>query len=628
MFGVPAVPWPAAALALAVIRRFSARHRATALVAAFALAAGASASAQRTVRVGVNDLGAQPGGVGSSLAVSRDGRHVAFASSGSNLDSMQADTNGAFDVFVHDRVTARTVRVSVSTSGAEGDGASWEPSLSADGRFVAFDSKTTTLATGANGVRQVYVHDRDTDQDGVFDEPGARATVLISRTPAGAAGAGRSRAPSISGNGRYVAFTSTAPDLVAGDVNGHQDVFVHDRDADGDGVLDETHAGATLTLRAADGVEPDGRSQEPRIADQAPVVVFTTAATTFAGDATADLDVVAWDFAANRYAIVSATPSGQQADAPSAQPDVSADGRFVVFRSLAGNLSSVDQPFVLDVFLHDRDADGNGVLDELGGTSNTLVTTIVAGAGSAGLADSPRVSDDGGCVSFLSLGADLVANDTNGKADVFVWERATGRTVRASVASDGAQAGGSSSAPEISGDGLHVAFQSLASDLVVPDANLNGNDAYVRACPVPELARSLYCTGKTSSAGCVPFLTVEGCASTTSSERMSIRAEDVLPGQRGILIHGPARRVLGFHGGHLCVRAPFERSPRTKTVPAAGACTQAALVRDFNATIRSGADPLLTTGATVHAQWIQDDPADPAGFGDSFTDAVRFVIVP
>ncbi|MDT7943806.1 MAG: hypothetical protein RQ985_04565, partial [Dehalococcoidia bacterium] len=147
-------------------------------------------------------------------SISADGRYVAFESIASNL--VPGDTNGVSDVFVHDRLTGQTTRVSVASDGTQGHSASDHPSISADGRYVAFESFASNLVPGdTNGKRDVFVHDRLTGQ-----------TARVSVASDGTQGNGDSIYPSISADGRYVAFVSGASNLVPGDANGNIDVFI------------------------------------------------------------------------------------------------------------------------------------------------------------------------------------------------------------------------------------------------------------------------------------------------------------------------------------------------------------------------------------------------------------------
>src|SRR5438270_582443 len=196
-----------------------------------------------TKRVSVDSLGAQGIGDSEGPSISAHGRFVAFYSSAANL--VGSDTNGARDVFVRDRKTGKTARVSVDSHGAQGNGDSDGPSISADGRFVAFLSSATNLVAGdTNGARDVFVRDRK-----------AGKTRRVSVDSHGAQGKGASFVPSISANGRFVAFSAVANNLVGGDTNTVSDVFVR-----------APKTGKTTRVtRHAHGVHGNAQSRTPSI---------------------------------------------------------------------------------------------------------------------------------------------------------------------------------------------------------------------------------------------------------------------------------------------------------------------------------------------------------------------------
>ena len=166
-----------------------------------------------TTRVSRSSAGVEANNTVSRPAISADGRSVAFESLASNL--VTGDTNGQQDVFVHDWTTGITTRVSVANEGTQGNASSERPVLSADGRFVAFQSLATTLvADDTNGVQDAFVHDRVTN-----------VTRRVSVSSAGAEGNMGGAEPSISADGRFVAFY-TQSNLVGGDTNNQLDVFV------------------------------------------------------------------------------------------------------------------------------------------------------------------------------------------------------------------------------------------------------------------------------------------------------------------------------------------------------------------------------------------------------------------
>src|SRR5438445_720745 len=261
---------------------------------------GRSAGAQTTVRVSVASDGTEGNDVSLGSALSADGRFVAFDSAATDL--VAGDTNGVSDVFVHDRQTGTTERVSVASDGAQGNGSSglvtfaFPPALSADGRFVAFVSFATNLvASDTNGATDVFVHDRQTgttervsvasDGDGgnaasAGRPPPAhdRQTATTGRVSVNGFGAG----PALSADGRFVAFHSTGSNLVAGDTNGATDVFVHDR-----------QTGTTERVSgASDGTQGNDASAGPALSADGRLVAFHSTATNLvAGDANRAYDV-------------------------------------------------------------------------------------------------------------------------------------------------------------------------------------------------------------------------------------------------------------------------------------------------------------------------------------------------
>src|SRR5262249_38905760 len=350
----------------------------------------------------------------SRPAISADGRFVAFESQAPDLVSN--DVNGTVDVFVHDRDAdengvfdeedgTRTVRVSVDAGGHQGDADSRAPVLSADGRFVAFWSFASNLVADAPGpsrYAQVYVHDRDVDDDGVFDQPGHIATRLMSVAHDGRhASDGGASAPTMSADGRFVAFSSSAEDLVADTLGGNGLVYLRDRDSDRNGIFDEPGGVATGRVSAApDGTPGDSFGGDVAVlAAGGGVVVFrSTAGNLIAGDTNGVEDVFAADLSAGAVERVSINSEGLQADDASprresfsdlARSAVSADGRFVVFESEANNLVPADRNAARDVFVHDR---------MTGAT--TLLSLAPDGTQFRTASDTPAISGDGRVVVF------------------------------------------------------------------------------------------------------------------------------------------------------------------------------------------------------------------------------------
>ena len=399
-----------------------------------------------TTRVSVDSDGNEGNGESnpgssSSLSLSSDGMHVAFESFADDL--VAVDTNPLSDMFVHNRLTGATTLVSVDSAGVQDPipSSSSSPSLSSHGKYVAFQSDAVLVADDDNGVWDVFVHDRDADGNGTYDEPGpvGISTVRVSVDSTGAQVDDPSYSPSISSDGRYVAFASDAdaPDLVAGDGNGVSDVFVHDRDADGNGTYDEPGPAGISTVRVSvdsAGNEVNGESNSPSISSDGRYVAFTSAATNLvAGDGNGKLDVFVHDRDADGNGTydepgpagistvrVSVDIDGNEGNGDSYAPSISADGRYVAFASDAPDLVAGDGNGKLDVFVHDRDADGDGIYDEPGSVSTTRVSVNLDDAEGNGDSKNPSISADGSSVAFESIADNLVAGDGNGVFDIFV----------------------------------------------------------------------------------------------------------------------------------------------------------------------------------------------------------------
>jgi Tol biopolymer transport system component len=419
---------------------------------ALLLTTEARAGGAETTRVSVSSTGAEANRRAPALAgpsMSSSGRLVAFSSRASNL--VPGDTNHRPDVFVHDRRTGRTERASVSSSGREDRGSSLHPSISATGRFVAFESDAPDLVKGDHGSRvDVFAHDRRTGR-----------TERVSVNWKGKGGNRGSYAPAISANGRLVAFYSRATNLVRGDTGGF-DVFVHNRRTD-------------RTRRvsvSSTGREGNHWSFSPSISATGRFVAFGSYATNLApgDDNGPQTDVFVHDRRTGRTELVSVSSNGDSGNGYSGGGAISANGRFVAFTSDAPNLVGTDLNDTddVDVFVHDR---------RTGDTFRVSVNSD--GEEGNGPSHVPSISADGRFVAFDSRATNLVSDDGNGRTDVFVHDAHTGETARVSVSSDFGEANGNSLFPSISWTGRFVAFESDATSLVEGDTN-ERPDVFVR----------------------------------------------------------------------------------------------------------------------------------------------------
>ncbi|HYT39940.1 MAG TPA: hypothetical protein VEN99_10535 [Acidimicrobiia bacterium] len=396
--------------------------------------------------------GGEADGASFTPAISADGRYVAFASAASTLVS--GDSNGTEDVFVFDRLSRTTERESLSSTGEQGDGDSYNPALSADGRYVAFTSSASNLAPGdANSDLDIFVRDRV-----------AHTTVLASVGPHGAMGDGPSVAPSISGDGRLVAFESDADSLAPDDTNGTGDVFVHD-----------IVTGLTRRLSVGgNGLQTESPSFGPAISADGSSVAFESFSSRLVpGDTNGALDVFVADLPTGDIDRVSLSTDGGQADDRSYSPSISADGRIVAFASFADNLVAGDTNGLLDVFIRRRDQ-----------RTTTRLSVGPDGAQGDGLSFAPVVSADGALVVFSSEATNLVRDDSNGARDVFLASTTSGLMSRLSRPGAGskAQGDGPSLGPVVDASGSMVAFASFATNLVPRDTN-GQSDVFITPNP-------------------------------------------------------------------------------------------------------------------------------------------------
>ncbi|MDO8945600.1 MAG: hypothetical protein Q7U88_00425 [Desulfocapsaceae bacterium] len=410
---------------------------------------GSAAQPLITTRVSVDSSGNEGNKYSYHPSISADERYVAFDSSASNL--VAGDTNDTNDIFVHDRVTRKTTRVSVDSSGSPSNGYSEYPSISADGRYVAFHSGATNLvANNTNGtVSDIFVHDRLNG-----------ATTLVSVDSSASQGNQQSYYPSISADGRYVAFQSSASNLVTDDTNDTDDIFVHDRQ---DGTTSRVSVNS-------DGIGGNNFSNYHAISADGQYVAFTSLATNLVdNDNNGREDVFVHNRQDGTTSRVSVHSNGTEGDSGSYNPSISADGQYIAFESGASNLVDSDtNGATSDIFVHNR---------------LTGATTIASIDSSGTQGDSgsyhASISSDGQYIAFESHASNLVASDINGSNDVFVHDRQTGKTIMASVDSSGSQGDWSSFDPSISADGQYVAFTSYTTNLVANDTN-DTEDIFVR----------------------------------------------------------------------------------------------------------------------------------------------------
>jgi Tol biopolymer transport system component len=364
----------------------------------------------------------------------------------------------AGEIYVTDLATRVFRRVTVDAAGGPSNQRSGVPRLSADATVIAFDSAASNLVPGRQN-RHDHVFLRNLETWSI-----ARVTQSPDGVQANNANLAYGGSISLSRDGRFVAFSSYASNLVPGDTNEKVDAFVRD-----------TGLGTNERVSVGPGGEQgDGDSAGPTLSgDASRVAFFSDAANLVPGDGNRVRDVFVRDRAAGATRRVSLAPEGGDANGPSDLAVISADGRTIAFASDASNLVAGDANGERDVFVHHL---------ETGHTQR--VSTAADGSDANGASDFPSISADGRRVAFVSSASNLVAGDRNGVPDVFVADRDRGWLIRASVASDGTQANDESGAwgIELSDDGRCVVFGSFASNLVQGDDNARP-DVFIAELP-------------------------------------------------------------------------------------------------------------------------------------------------
>ena len=327
--------------------------------------------------------------------------------------------------------SGETALVSKTAAGEPGSSGSWFSDISDDGMRVVFATTAPNLAAGASPTRsQIVMADVAT---------GELRNVSLSPTGEPANGGAGDLPTRISGDGATVVFRTSATNLVAGAPPG--------------GVYAVDDGGSPEVVSLTSGGAP-AAGVEPSVSDDGSVVAFESSAALVPEDTNGLRDIYAHDRTTGQTSLASVASDGTPANSWSLRGEVSGNGRYVFFDSLASNLGAGDTEGSYDVFRHDLV------------TGRTVLASPSAGGGFSGIPGyhgSP--SADGRYVAYVSAAPDKVSGDTNGVADVFVHDLQSGTTVRASVGRHGAQADGGSSAPSLSSDGRSVTFRSLATNL-------------------------------------------------------------------------------------------------------------------------------------------------------------------
>lgn len=363
-------------------------------------------SKQTLVQVTVANNGQSSNGWVGAPALAPDGRYLAFYAWASNL--VEGDTNAVQDLFFYDRESATLSRISLAENGGQANGRSGDssgesaPALSADGRYVAFHSAASNLVSGDNNGREdVFVYDRQEQR-----------TTLISRAADGAGGNGDSTHPAISADGRFVLFQSRAtnldPTVPLLQAPGVTQIYLADR----------TLGTITLISRGADGRPGDGDSSEPAISGDGRFLVYASSATNLvAGDTNRAKDIFVFDRNTGQTSRVSVSSTGTQANRDAWSPQISLDGRHIVFAAAASNLVSGDGNGVTDLFVFDQLA-----------RHTSRVSVGVQGAWQGIEANGPSdgkaaIAAGGQLVAFVSQATNITPTESPGVPGLYLHER-------------------------------------------------------------------------------------------------------------------------------------------------------------------------------------------------------------
>lgn len=393
--------------------------------------------------------------------LSAAGRFVVFTSDSTNLVNEEATATRG--VFMKDTTTGETIRISSSSEGKAADDDSEHPAISADGGYVVFQSVATNLTdehpedggcTSPAGLDvscpSIYLKDM-----------ASGTTELVSRSSNGAIADGYNERPAISGNGRYIAFRSTATNLAPGTEDDVAQIYRRD-----------LQTGFTeLVSSDSEGVAGDASSDLPAISDDGRFVAFKSMAFNLVSGDDIGSDVFVKDLDTGQLTLASTDSDGSPGNGASgfAALDISGDGLFVAFESEADNLDTSDDNFTRDVFIKDL---------QTGETS--LISADKEGiVGDDATYASVSLSRDGALVVFVSNANNLTQGDTVNKTDVFLKDRTTGAVVMLSTSETGEPGNAPSEIAAIAADGVSVAFVSSANNLVPEDTN-GKDDIFVR----------------------------------------------------------------------------------------------------------------------------------------------------
>jgi Calx-beta domain/WD40-like Beta Propeller Repeat len=427
---------------------------------------GPNVMAQKPVLVSIQHADVASGGsLSEDPVVSANGRFVAFESFAFNL--VPLGPNSRKNIYRRDLQTGVTTLVSANLAGTDGgNGDSQNPAISADGRFIVFESRANNLvANDTNTWTDIFVRDMQTG-----------ITSLVSVNTAGTgSGNEESIKPTISANGQVIVFQSISSNLSTIDTNNKLDVFARDLQTGTTHVV-SCNVGCTASgnNHSLTANVPKDKAPRANISNDGRIVVFESSATDLVTTAmTGGLtEVFAHDLQTRTTTLLSVNMQGTMSVGGQV-PVISGDGRYAVFQSSAPNITPNDSGFGLDLFRRDLQTG-----------STEMVSTTISNTGSNGpsnLGYFPVVSTDGRYITFQSNAQGYVANDSNNGYDAFRRDMQTGTTVLISgITTGGTGVGNNALGAVMSSDGRYIAFLADGSGYASTTDTNNRTDVYLR----------------------------------------------------------------------------------------------------------------------------------------------------
>lgn len=531
--------------------------------------------AQSNFAVSVDSTGAFGNDFSYYSLISADGRYVVFQSESSNLVSN--DSNGRYDIFRHDLETRTTELVSVRRNGnGSANNLGLSPDVSGDGRYVVWESNASNVVPGdTNGTWDVFLRDMSTGTN-----------ERLSLTSAGAQATDRSGGPRITPDGRFVVFESDAA-LVPNDGNGQKDVYRLDRQTGTLDLVSVTQAGAL----------GNGWSYHGDVSDDGRYVAFTSGADNFAAnDTNGTVDMFWKDMATGELRRVNVSSSGAQANGESTWPYVSGDGSTIVFCSRGSSLVPGDSNGNWDLFAHDIATSTTERLNVRpnGNQANSYVRSPCS------------VSTDGRFVLFASLSTNLVAGDTNDAQDVFLRDRQTMTTERLNLSMTGGELNDDSWVPAMTPDARVITYTSEATNVVAGDTN---GERQIFARDLAPTLGTNYCPAAPNSTGAPAMIRATG-SSAVSANDVTLQATSLPPNSFGFFITSTTQGFTAMPGGsegNLCLGGAIGRYFGPGQILNSGAAGEISLAIDLTAVPQPTGFVAVAPGETWNFQaWTRD----------------------